>query len=175
MYSDENDFCWEPYPAAYKTNRKPKRYQYTWEISEDSFQCLHCHSHISTQSMISGVKNRNHCPYCLWSKHVDLYKPGDRLSACKSQMQPIGLTIKRSNNKYGDNNHGELMLLHLCMECGKICINRIAADDCTEKMLDIFHSSCLLDSSIKRRIQHEGICLLDSSQQAIVYRSLFGN
>ncbi|HTX82092.1 MAG TPA: RNHCP domain-containing protein [Streptosporangiaceae bacterium] len=30
---------------------------------------------------------RNHCPVCLWSKHLDV-GPGDRLSGCGGRMRP---------------------------------------------------------------------------------------
>ncbi|WP_265181671.1 RNHCP domain-containing protein [Geomicrobium sp. JCM 19055] len=33
---------------------------------------------------------RNHCPSCLYSKHVDVI-PGDRASTCHSLMEPIDL------------------------------------------------------------------------------------
>jgi len=31
----------------------------------------------------------DHCPKCLWGKHVDEEVPGDRASMCKGLMQPI--------------------------------------------------------------------------------------
>jgi hypothetical protein len=31
----------------------------------------------------------DHCPICLWSKHVDI-NPGDRAEQCKGMMEPIG-------------------------------------------------------------------------------------
>jgi hypothetical protein len=47
------------------------------------------------------VRNRNHCPYCLWSRCLDLFRAGDRLSACKAPMQPVGLALKHTRKKYG--------------------------------------------------------------------------
>jgi hypothetical protein len=81
----------------------------------------------------SGVQHRNHCPYCLWSRHLDHEKAGDRLSACKAGMRPIGLTYKRTRKKYGDQR-GEMMLVHLCLDCGKVSLNRVAADDDSEML-----------------------------------------
>ncbi|WP_420871372.1 RNHCP domain-containing protein [Lysinibacillus xylanilyticus] len=42
---------------------------------------------------------RNHCPKCLFSKHVDTV-PGDRASTCKGLMRPIGVdyTEKKAFN-----------------------------------------------------------------------------
>jgi len=101
---------------------------YQKDINAD-FICKHCGNFVTTHSQISGVVNRNHCPYCLHSRHVDLYHPGDRLCACKALMKPVGLTFKRIRDKYKPDNHGELMLVHRCNNCGDLSINRIAADD----------------------------------------------
>ena len=62
---------------------------------EQIFKCENCGSIVSTEREAAGVNNRNHCPICLWSKHVDKFKAGDRKSACKAKMQPIGLTVKK--------------------------------------------------------------------------------
>jgi hypothetical protein len=87
---------------------------------------------VSSAHLLSGVNNRNHCSYCLWSCHLDLFAAGDRLSACKAPMKPIGLTMKKSRNKYQRERRGELMLIHECVECRTLSINRIAADDDSE-------------------------------------------
>ena len=39
------------------------------------FQCNHCKNYVSANMAFSEVINRNHCPYCLHSKHVDLHLP----------------------------------------------------------------------------------------------------
>jgi hypothetical protein len=65
------------------------------------FRCAYCRGWVSSASFVSGVHNRNHCPYCLWSRHLDLYAAGDRLSACKAPMQPVALTRKPGRGKYG--------------------------------------------------------------------------
>lgn len=84
----------------------------------EEFKCGHCRAFIGPT--VSGGRFRNHCPLCLWSKHVDRSHPGDRASACRSLMQPIGVTT-RSN--------GEQMLIHRCLGCGAERRNRVAADD----------------------------------------------
>lgn len=100
------------------------------------FRCVHCGQLVPAVWLVSGVRNRNHCPYCLYSRHLDLLRAGDRLAACKGSMQPVGLTFKRVRNKYSES-WGELMLVHCCMECGKFSLNRIAADDDSEAMLNL--------------------------------------
>ena len=115
------------------------------------FRCAHCHNLVSTAHLLSGVNNRNHCPYCLWSCHLDLFSAGDRLSACKGQMKPIGLTMKKSRNKYRLESRGELMLVHECTECGTLSINRIAADDDPENILTIFQDSFLYGHPMRQQ------------------------
>jgi hypothetical protein len=136
------------------------------------FRCANCGAVVSVMHMLSGVNNRNHCPYCLWSCHLDLYSAGDRLSACKAGMKPIGLTLKRSRNKYQADSRGELMLVHACVDCATVSINRIAADDDPEAILSVFQSSLEL-------VQHDfysqqGVVMLDVEDVGAVHAQLFG-
>jgi hypothetical protein len=137
---------------------------------DDGFLCKHCMAFVSSATFLSGVQNRNHCPYCLWSRHVDLYEAGDRLSACKAPMQPIGLTIKTAHKKYG-SDCGELMLIHQCTDCGDLSINRIASDDDPESLLSTFEASHLMDPV---RLETEGIRLLRDADGPVVRARLFG-
>ncbi len=137
------------------------------------FRCKHCHNYVSTDPMLSGVNNRNHCPYCLHSRHMDLYEPGDRLSACKAEMRPVGLTLKRTNKKYG-RQQGELMLIHLCADCGAVSANRLAADDDAETLLAIFEKSLRLDAQSKALISRSGIQALQGMDRDLVCTRLFG-
>lgn len=143
------------------------------DINSD-FTCVHCQNYISAGQMLAGVHNRNHCPYCLWSRHLDLFKAGDRMAACKAPMQPIGLTLKRSRKKYISATGGELMLVHLCGNCGKISINRIAADDVSAVILEVFRASMTLSTPIRERIHLSGINLLTQSNIDLVCQQLYG-
>ena len=136
------------------------------------FVCLHCGAFVSANAALSGVRNRNHCPYCLSSRHLDQFEAGDRLSACKACMKPIGLTLKRIAKKYA--NQGELMLVHQCEDCGKVSINRIAADDDSEKLLAVLEPSTRLDPGTRDRLVHEGVALLGRNQIARVRQCLQG-
>jgi DNA-directed RNA polymerase subunit RPC12/RpoP len=89
-----------------------------------------------------GTMNRNHCPECLWSRHVDL-RTGDRMSVCRGLMEPIGVWIK---------DRDELSLIHRCVKCGYIRTNRIAGDDSRTQLMTLavkpvtmlpFPSECL--------------------------------
>jgi hypothetical protein len=67
-----------------------------------------------------GTAHRNHCPTCLWSRHVDDDVPGDRAADCHASMEPIAVHVR------GD---GEWALVHRCAGCGEVHLNRIAGDD----------------------------------------------
>ena len=138
------------------------------------FKCLHCHLTVYTDSSVSGVQNRNHCPYCLWSRHVDLEQAGDRLAACQGMMRPVGLTMKRTRKKYGVEKQGELMLIHICVGCGKASINRIAADDDAEKVFEIYQGYAKLDPATRTRLEESGIIALQASDKLVVQAQLFG-
>lgn len=115
-----------------------------------------------------GVHNRNHCPYCPWSRHMDFYTAGDWLSACKSLIQPIGLALKRSPKKYGLNGLGKLMLIHRCTEFGKVSVNRLAADDDTDTILEVYETS----PAVHWRL--EGIRSLSTADRPLVCARLYG-
>lgn len=136
------------------------------------FKCAHCLVLVSSAHFLSGVNNRNHCPYCLWSCHLDLYAAGDRLSACKGQMKPVGLTMKLGRNKYRLDQRGELMLVHQCVECDNLSINRIAADDDPTTILDVFHES--LKNDVQGLYEQHGIRALTIHDQASLHRQLYG-
>lgn len=85
---------------------------------DQSFKCGKCKQFIGAP--VSGGRQRNHCPNCLYSRHVDDTMPGDRKSDCHGMMAPVGTLYRRN---------GEQMILHRCNTCGKESPNRIAADD----------------------------------------------
>lgn len=83
----------------------------------EEFMCTHCGAPVAVVAW--GTAHRNHCPHCLWSRHVDI-RPGDRACLCKGPMEPIALWKKED---------GEIMILHRCRHCGTIKANRCAGDD----------------------------------------------
>lgn len=95
------------------------------ENESEDFRCKHCKREVLGQAI--GTKQRNHCPYCLYSLHVD-ESIGDRKSTCIGSMKPVGLTTKKD---------GEIMIIHECQTCGKISNNRIAGDDDTDAILTL--------------------------------------
>jgi len=67
---------------------------------------------------VKGDGYTDHCPNCLWSKHVDI-NPGDRASDCGGLMEPIGL----------DKKHGEWKILYRCTKCGYKHLNKTSPND----------------------------------------------
>lgn len=86
--------------------------------ADQAFKCGHCRQFIGAP--VLGGRHRNHCPNCLYSRHVDGTRPGDRRSDCHALMMPVGIIARRN---------GEQAILHRCLGCGKEGPNRIAADD----------------------------------------------
>lgn len=138
------------------------------------FICSHCGRKVFYDRSIN-TKHRNHCPYCLWSKHLDLDESGDRKSACQDEMKPIGLTFKQEGiNKYGRTKQGELMLIHQCLKCDKISINRLAADDNSQVILEVFEKSKQLNPEIMSRLNEEKIKMLAEQDKQEILIQLYG-
>jgi rubrerythrin len=87
-------------------------------IISEPFKCRNCKAFIGEPP--TGGQQRNHCPMCLYSLHVDDKTPGDRASECRSLMEPIGVFYRRNL---------EQVVVHRCLGCGFTRYNRIAADD----------------------------------------------
>ena len=85
----------------------------------ENFICDYC------GAKVIGTGYTNHCPICLYSKHVDEFIPGDRASSCQSLMKPISLQIKS----------GKYILFHQCQTCQKITRNKAALNDNQEKLI----------------------------------------
>ena len=82
-----------------------------------SFRCRNCGLDVPFDA--PGTAHRNHCPNCLWSRHVD-DSPGDRAAECGSAMEPIAVSVRGS---------GEWVLIHRCTGCSTLHLNRTAGDD----------------------------------------------
>jgi hypothetical protein len=90
-------------------------------------------------------------------------------------MQPIGLTVKQRRNKYENDRNGELMLIHQCSECGRFSINRIAADDWSDRLMEIFHTASRLDPRLKQQLAASEIHLLLEEDVKLVVSQIYGN
>ena len=101
-----------------RRTRHDERGQSSSSQLSESFICGHCGTRVGP--LPSGVRNRNHCPFCLYSRHVDAERSGDRASPCQGMMEPIGV-FERPN--------GEEVIVHRCLICGFERFNRVGADD----------------------------------------------
>ncbi|WP_350343461.1 RNHCP domain-containing protein [Proteinivorax tanatarense] len=79
------------------------------------FICQKCNKQVLP---LTNGSFRNHCPFCLYSKHLDK-EPGDRQSQCNFMMKPIDVIY---NTKKG------YQIIHKCISCGKEQKNKIAED-----------------------------------------------
>jgi predicted RNA-binding Zn-ribbon protein involved in translation (DUF1610 family) len=79
---------------------------------KENFVCRAC------GTRVSGNGFTDHCPNCLWSRHVD-NSPGDRLAGCGGLMEPVGL----------DRKNGEYRIIYRCQKCGQRKVNRVDEED----------------------------------------------
>jgi len=75
---------------------------------------------------IIGNGYTNHCPHCLWSKHVDI-NPGDRASNCGGMMEPV---------TYEKTSDG-VSIVHKCQKCRHLKKNKLSNEDDFEKLLKL--------------------------------------
>lgn len=88
--------------------------------TREDFVCEHC------GAKVKGDGYTNHCPHCLYSKHVDI-NPGDRSADCGGLMEPIGLELK----------DGKYVLVHRCAKCGFIRRNKVVEADDFSAVLEL--------------------------------------
>ncbi|WP_108976720.1 RNHCP domain-containing protein [Leptospira ryugenii] len=88
------------------------------------FRCVECKKMVSPPGF--GTEQRNHCPNCLTSLHLD-NTPGDRRAVCGSKMEAISIWVRK----------GEWVILHRCKGCSVIHANRIAPDDNESLLLSL--------------------------------------
>lgn len=86
----------------------------------EDFTCEQCGTHVS------GDGYTNHCPECLYSKHVDV-EPGDRAATCLGLMKPIGI----------EGASPEYTVVHSCVKCGLEKRNKVHASDNIKTILRI--------------------------------------
>lgn len=86
----------------------------------EDFTCEHC------QAFVKGNGYTNHCPHCLWSKHVDI-NPGDRQEICQGLMEPIFL----------ENKGEDWIIVYRCVQCGFKRKNKRAKEDNLSKFLEL--------------------------------------
>ena len=90
---------------------------------DEGFICENCGKRVTKL----GYSCRNHCPYCLHSKHLDI-NPGDRLESCRGILEPISA---EPSNKKG------YVIIFKCKKCGAIRKNKAAEDDNIDLIINL--------------------------------------
>ncbi len=90
---------------------------------DEEFICENCGKKVSKL----GYTSRDHCPYCLYSKHVDIM-PGDREEDCKGLLKPIRVEL--------DSKKG-YVIIYKCEKCGTLRKNKAAEDDNKDLLINL--------------------------------------
>lgn len=91
-------------------------------MRDEEFICEHCKRQVPKLNYTA----RDHCPYCLYSKHVDIM-PGDRLNECLGLLKPI--SIEKFKDTY--------KILYKCEKCKQSHKNIMAKDDDIDKIIEL--------------------------------------
>ena len=89
----------------------------------ENFVCENCNHEVV------GNGYTNHCPHCLYCKHVD-NKPGDRENQCHGLMKPVAIDVK--SDRY--------IIIHHCLKCGTKKRNKSASNDSFDAILEVIKS-----------------------------------
>lgn len=92
----------------------------TFTMKNENFICENCGKTVNPAMKTA----RDHCPFCLFSKHVDI-NPGDRLNTCLGLLKPIGIEKFKSTYK----------IIYKCDKCHKLHKNVVCDDDNMELII----------------------------------------
>ncbi|MEG1494915.1 MAG: RNHCP domain-containing protein [Bacilli bacterium] len=91
-------------------------------MKDESFVCDNCGNSINKLNYTA----RDHCPFCLYSKHVDIL-PGDRNNTCLGLLKPIGIEKFKDSYK----------IIYKCEKCHSLHKNIIANDDNMDLIIEL--------------------------------------
>ena len=89
---------------------------------DENFICENCGFHVEKL----GYSCRDHCPNCLYSKHVDIL-PGDRANRCKGLLKPIGIEKFKDTYK----------IIYKCSKCNTSHKNIMSKDDNMDILINL--------------------------------------
>lgn len=93
-----------------------------FNMIDEEFICENCEKKVQKLEYSA----RDHCPYCLCSKHVDI-NPGDRSNDCKGILEPIDIEKFKQTYK----------IIYKCRKCGELHKNIMANDDDLNTIIEI--------------------------------------
>ena len=89
---------------------------------DEEFICENCNKKVVKLNYTA----RDHCPFCLCSKHVDI-NPGDRMNSCRGLLKPIGIEKFKDTYK----------IIYKCEKCNALHKNIIASDDNMDLIIEL--------------------------------------
>lgn len=93
-----------------------------FNMINETFICENCKKEVPKALKTA----RDHCPYCLYSKHVDI-NPGDRANTCLGLLKPISVEKFKSTYK----------IIYKCEKCHELHKNIMALDDNMDLIIDL--------------------------------------
>ena len=96
-----------------------------FNMIDENFICSNCNKAVEKLNYTA----RDHCPFCLFSKHVDIM-PGDRKNECCGLLEPIDIEKFKDTYK----------IIYKCRKCNQLHKNIIANDDDFEIILKIMQN-----------------------------------
>ena len=91
-------------------------------MRDEEFICENCGEKVNPL----GYTARDHCPYCLCSKHLDIM-PGDRQNNCHGILKPIGIEKFKDTYK----------IVYKCNKCNQLHKNIMATDDNMDLIIEL--------------------------------------
>ena len=91
-------------------------------MKDEPFICENCLKPVKALEYTA----RDHCPYCLYSKHLDIL-PGDRSNNCHGLLKPISIEKYKKIYK----------IIYKCIKCNQLHKNIMAKDDNFEKIIEL--------------------------------------
>lgn len=93
-----------------------------FNMVDEEFICENCNNKVEKLNYSA----RDHCPLCLYSKHVDI-NPGDRLNDCLGLLEPVGIEKFKDTYK----------IVYKCKKCGQLHKNIVAKDDNMDMIINL--------------------------------------
>ena len=91
-------------------------------MRDENFICENCGKEVTKLKYTA----RDHCPNCLFSKHVDI-NPGDRENNCLGLLKPIGIEKFKDTYK----------IIYKCLKCKELHKNIVANDDNIDLIIEL--------------------------------------